>query len=487
MGLKGIFLKVAKALKVGAPAAPNTVVRAKYDAAGTGRRMRGWAAPSSGPNRAIEGLQKIRDRARDATRNDWSGESASQKWTTNLIGIGITPRVTRITSATRRREIADLWNDWSEQADADGVMTFYGLQTLAVRTWLDSGEVFIRKRPRRSAFGMDVPLQIQLIEPDFVPLMDADAWPGMPTGNRIRSGIELDNRNQRVAYWVWREHPGDGTTVLDASKLLRIGASEIQHLYEPKRPGQLRGVSALAPVLARLRSINDFDDAVLERQKLANLFTGFITQQMLPDGDMDPLTGRPIEYDGPTALAGLSPGMFQELDPGQDVKFSSPPDSGATYTDYMRTQHMGTAAAAGLPYEVFSGDIREVSDRSMRVIINEFRRFAEQRQWQIIIPMLCQPVRNWWTDACVLAGHITLDEVGAVRRVQWAPHGWAYIHPVQDPQGKKLEVDAGFRSRSSVIGERGDDPEQVDDERAADIQRAEGLGLAPQIQPKGQA
>jgi lambda family phage portal protein len=454
-----------------------TRIQAKYDAAGTGRRMRGWMPPTSGPNRAIEGLQKIRDRARDVVRNDWSGESASQKWTTNLIGIGITPRVTRITDTARRRELSDLWSDWSDHADADGIMTFYGLQTLAVRTWLDSGEVFIRKRPRRAAFGMDVPLQVQLIEPDFVPLLDADTWPGMPTGNRLRSGIELDNRNQRIAYWVWREHPGDNAAVIDPSKLLRIPSGEIQHMFEPKRPGQLRGVSALAPVLVRLRNVNDFDDAVLERQKLANLFTGFITQQMAPDGNIDPLTGLPIEYDGATALAGLAPGMFQELDPGQDVKFSNPPEAGTTYTDYMRTQHLGTAAAAGLPYELFSGDIKEVSDRSMRVIINEFRRFAEQRQWQIIIPMLCQPVRNWWTEACALAGYIAPDEADAVRRVQWSPHGWAYIHPVQDPQGKQLEVASGFRSRSSVIGERGDDPEQVDEERAADQKRAEALGL----------
>ena len=45
-------------------------------------------------------------------------------------------------------------------------------------------------------------------------------------------------------------------------------------------------------------------------------------------------------------------------------------------------------------------------------------------------------------------------EYDDVIRVEHAPHGWAYIHPVQDVQGKKMEVDAGFRSRSSVIGER---------------------------------
>ena len=131
-----------------------------------------------------------------------------------------------------------------------------------------------------------------------------------------------------------------------------------------------------------------------------------------------------------------------------------------------------------MPYEIFSGDIREVSDRTLRVLINEFRRFAEQRQWHTIIPMFCQPVRQWWTDAAVLAGHVTAEEAPDVSLVEWAPHGWAHIHPVQDPQGKKLEVEAGFRSRSSVIGERGDDPDMVDAERAADKAREDALGLS---------
>ena len=54
--------------KVIAKTAP--AIQNRYDAAGTGRRMRGWVAPSTGPNKAIAGLQNIRNRSRDAARND---------------------------------------------------------------------------------------------------------------------------------------------------------------------------------------------------------------------------------------------------------------------------------------------------------------------------------------------------------------------------------------------------------------------------------
>lgn len=456
--------------------------KAKYDAAGHGRRMAGWNPSSSGPNRAIEGLQKIRDRARDSSRNDWSGASANEKWTTNLIGIGITPRFKRITDKARKQQIIDLYSDFVKQSDADGVLNLYGQQTLAVRSWLDGGEAFVRRRARFIDEGLAVPVQIQVMEGDMVPLLDADSFEGLPTGNVIKSGIEFNKRGRRVAYWVFKEHPGDNQTgYVDASKLVRVAASEMIHLFQPLRPGQLRGVSMLAPMLARLRNIENYDDATLTRQQLANLIVAFISRKLpglTGDEDINPLTGEVDETDSTgTPLVGLQPGLVQELEDGQEVQWSNPPEAGTNYSDYMRTQHLGTAAGVGIPYEIFSGDIKDVSDRTLRVIINDFRRHAEQRQWQIIIPMFCERVIAWFADAAALVGKISLDEIDPISRAEWSPHGWAHIHPVQDPQGKKLEVDAGFRSRSSVIGQYGDDPDAVDDERAQDKEREELLGL----------
>ena len=455
-------------------------VKMKYDAAGTGRRMAGWNPPTQGPNRALDGLQRIRNRARDASSNDWSGESGIQKWTTSLIGIGITPRFKRITNASRKREIVDLWNDFVAKADADCVLNLYGQQTLVVRSWLDAGEVFVRRRPRFADEGLPVPLQIQVIEAEFCPLFDADTWQGLPSGNKIRSGIELDKRGRRVAYWLYKEHPGDGNGSFGDNDLVRVPASDICHVFMPTRPGQLRGVSMLAPILNRLKNIENYDDATLTRQQLANLIVGFITRglpDISGDEDIDPLTNQVNEQGAAGPLLGLQPGLMQELEDGQKVEWSTPPEAGTTYSDYMRTQHMGTAAAAGIPYEIFSGDIVNVSDRTLRVIINEFRRFNEQRQWQVIIPMFCQPVIEWFASAAVMAGLADPSEYDDIRRVEHAPHGWAHIHPVQDPTGKKVEVEAGFRSRSSVVGERGDDIDTVDEERKADDAREQVMSI----------
>lgn len=465
-------------------------IKNRYDASGMGRRLAGWRPPTTSPNTAMKGTALMRERARDSSRNDASAASGIQKWTTTLVGIGITPRFRRIKDRTRRQEIVDLYNDFVAQADADCVLNLYGMQALGTRTWFDGGECFIRKRRRFLDEGLPVPMQIQLLESDMVPFLDADTYQGLPAGNIIRSGIELNKRGKRVAYWVYKTHPGDSLVIYSSDDLVRVPASEMSHIFEPKRPGQLRGISELVTILTGLRNTADYKDAVLERQKLANLFVAFIKRALptLAPGDLgggtDPLNSQPLTPGDPAPLVPLQPGLFQELDDGQDVTFSNPPEAGTTYSDYIRTNGLDISAGAGLPYELHSGDIINVSDRTLRIIINEFRRLAEQRQWQIVIPMFCQVTVDWFVEAAVLAGKISIEEAEDARRVEHSPHGWPDIHPTQDIQGRILAKDAGLRSRSSIISASGDDPDQVDDERKADKDREVKLGLAPEIEPE---
>ena len=452
-------------------------VQARYDAAGNGRRARGWTPPSSGPNIATQGNEKIRNRPRDAVRNDWGGESGVQKWTTNLIGVGIVPR-------WNSQSIADLWTEFVKQADADCVLDFYGLQTLGTRSWLASGEVFLRRRSRRLNSGLAVPMQVQLLEADFCPVFDALAWPGMPAGNSIRQGIEFDKNGTRVAYWFWPNHPGERQITSDFNTVLvRVTADNVRHLFEPLRPGQIRGVSMLAPVLMRLRGTGDFEDTVLDRQKLANLFVTFITRQMPQDWqgiNTDPDTGLPTFYDNDgSPMAGLEPGIQKELLPGEDVKFANPPGAGVEHASYLRSTNLGSAAGQGLPYELWAGDIKDVSDRTLRVLMNEFHRFAEQRQWQILIPQFCQGAVEWFVAAGALAGKIALSRLKEARNPEWAPHGWDYLHPVQDVQGKILAIQNGLTSKTREITRRGDDPRKIVDERRLDAEAEKAAGLTP--------
>lgn len=466
-------------------------VNMKYEAAGRGRRMAAWNPRTEGPQLAQEGLQRIRDRARDSRNNDGISESANQKWTTTLVGVGITPRFSRIKNKTRRQELMDLFTLWSRQMDAECVNDYFAQTTVCVMTWLDAGECFARRRDRKAS-EFAVPFQVQLLDPEMVPfdlnVTDAKGFDKrLPEGNKIRCGIEFDNRGKRIAYWVYKEHPVDNVGLnivgIGAEKLVRVAASQMVHVYQQKRVGELRGVPSLAPVLPGLRDLEDYRDAVRMRQKIANLFVAFIKKTLPAVNPNDPafgaLTGQVQQFIADTPIMPMKPGLLQELDDGQSVEFSNPPEAGTTYSDYIRTENLSTAAGTGMPYELLTGDIKDISDRTLRVVINEFRRYAEQRQWQVVIAKYCIPVVQWFAEAVFLSGQCTQAEYELLLLADHQPHGWAHIHPVQDPQGKLLEVAGGIRSRSSVIGERGDDRDNVDQERYDDQQSEIKLGLRP--------
>ena len=62
------------------PVAPVALALASpHEAAGSGRRLRGWTPAGSGPNRANAGAATLRNRARDAGRNDWAGGAIPQR------------------------------------------------------------------------------------------------------------------------------------------------------------------------------------------------------------------------------------------------------------------------------------------------------------------------------------------------------------------------------------------------------------------------
>lgn len=458
-------------------------IKASYEGAGEGRRSASWDAPDNGINSIVTpALRNLRARSRAAVRNDPYAFNAIDKRVSNLIGTGINPRP-KIDDDALRKLLQQLWEDWTEESDADGLTDFYGQQALIARTVETSGEAFVRLRPRSLDEGLAVPLQLQVLAPEFVP---HDKFETSKNGNIIRAGIEFTPAGKRVAFWMYRSHPRDASSLNSGyNQLVRVPSSQVLHIFEPVEPGQLRGVPRLAPVLKRLRSLDNYDDAVLFRQEVANLFAGFI-KKPAPDSvqaPRDPVTGQLLvpDRDGFTPMVSLEPGTMQVLEAGEEVEFSKPPESGNNYPDFMRQQLMAAAAGSGTPYEILTGDMRDVNDRTLRVVLNEFRRRLEQIQFSVYVPQLCRPVRSAWMDMAVLSGAVVLEDYAQRRReylrTRWVPQGWAYLHPVQDVQSKMMEVNAGFGSRSEMVLRSGYDSETIDEENAADQARAQRLGL----------
>jgi lambda family phage portal protein len=462
-------------------AALETGSQAVYEAGSQTRRTVGWRAPTSSPNVALLAtLTTLRDRSRAATRNDGFGKGVIDKLVTNVIGTGIKP-LSQATDPAFRAALQALWLRWTDESDADGLLDFYGQQGQATRAWFEGGEVFLRLRPRRLEDGLSVPLQVQVLEPELCPHTYNALRPG---GGRVRAGIEFDAIGRRVAYHFIRSRPEtDDTSFFDWSQLTRVPATSVIHLYDPLRPGQLRGMPHLTQALITLHELAKYDDATLLRQQLANLFVGFVTS---PQGlgaaeTVHPLTGEILDTLDEKALLSLEPGIFQELGPGEDVKFSDPPEARG-YPDFMRQQLFGVAAATGVPYEVLTGDMRGVNDRVVRVLLHEFRRRIQAWQHQIIAFQVCRPIWRAWLDRVFLAGALPIPAAYVENpepwaAVKWVPQGWPYLHPVQDITAQKAAIRNGLTSRSAVVSEQGEDAEAIDAQQGADNARADALHL----------
>lgn len=461
-----------------------TSVLSVYEGASQTKRTLPWRAPSTSPNQAVlPNLATLRDRSRSAARNDSYAKGTIDRIVFNLIGTGIKP-LSQTGDEALRAQIHALWARWTDESDADGLLDFYGQQTQAARGWLEGGDMFIRLRTRQASDGLSVPLQLQVLEPELVPHTHTQT---APNGNRIKAGIEFDAIGRRVAYWFYTQRPGDPQDV-DSSQLRRVPAHAVIHLYDPLRAGQLRGLPILTQSLVQLYELQKSNDAALLKQQLANMIVGFLKLAAPTASDaINPLTGVEDEDPGQRAAGQapsvtMEPATIQTLLAGEDITFAQPPSSEG-YPDFVRHNLRAVAAASGVPYELLTGDMTGLNDRVMRVLLNEFRRRLQVMQHQIFGFQFCRRVYQAWLDLAFLSDALPLPARYAIDRtpfagVKWMPHGWPYLHPVQDIDGKRAAIRAGFSSRAAEVGETGEDVETIDAQQAADHARADALGLS---------
>lgn len=452
-----------------------------YDAAGhEGRRVRGWRPSGSGPRTTVNNnLATLRNRSRDQIRNNGMIAHGVTSLVTNEVGTGIVPR-SRVQEESLRQEIDALWSYSAPEMDADGILDVYGIQSLASRTRRAAGEVFLRRRRRSAADRLHVPLQVQVLEPEFVPL---GLNRKLPNGNEIVAGIEFDRRGRRVAYHMYREHPGDGHTGFSSDNLLRIPARDVCHHFMPLRPGQIRGEPDAVASLLSARDLSEYQDAELVRKKTRAPFTGFLSRAAVDHTeDVDPLTGLPRDVEDDLPNITVSPGMFLTGIPGEQLTLFDGDNTGEGYADFMRQQLLQQAMGLNLPYELLSGDWSQVNDRLVRVVLNEFHRYIESIQDHYMVHQVCGTMWNWWMDAAVLGNALKVSGYAKRRPelllCEWRPQGWQYIHPVQDVEAKLMAIAGGLTSRQAEVAKSGWDVAEIDEQNREDQARSADLGYS---------
>lgn len=314
---------------------------------------------------------------------------------THAVGDGIVPR-------TKDPKVNALFAAWSKRCDADGMLDFAGIQSLAVRGMFESGDGLVRRRRRRVEDDLPVPLQLQVLETD---LIDSSKDGIQSGGGVVIQGIEFDAIRKRRAYWMFGAHPGNSFfDPLLSIKSNPVPAEDIAHVYERQRP-QVRGIPWGSPVIADLYDLASYEQAELVRKKLEACLVGVVT-----GGDInDPIGMEMSGADGQPLPAGVynargarvekfEPGMFYNAVGGKDIKFSQPAATGS-YDAYKTSMLHTIAAGFRVPHPLLSGRLDKINYSSSKVGIEVFNRMISALQWQVIIPMLCEPIWRWFAAA----------------------------------------------------------------------------------------
>jgi len=112
-------------------------------------------------------LTWLRNRSRELVRNNPYAARAMEELAGNVVGTGIVPKA-KTGDAAIDKIIDSEWPFFAEAVRHSTAPDFYGMQTLTVRTMGESGEAILRFRPRLVDSGLRIPLQLQMLEADFL-------------------------------------------------------------------------------------------------------------------------------------------------------------------------------------------------------------------------------------------------------------------------------------------------------------------------------
>lgn len=467
----GAIAPRAQLRRVRARIAQDVILR-HYEAASSGYRTQGWnrhGGDANAANARNAALSRVRDVARDLVRNNPYAEAALTTIADHAVGWGIVGK-----ALPKSERFQQAWDRHANTTDidADGRHDLAGLQKLVMRTVARDGEVLVRRRWRLMTDGYALPFQLQVLEADFLDTSKSLALPG---GGQIVQGVEFDALGKRVAYWLFPTHPGTSLGASSSAFLSpsrRIPAEDVTHVYKADRPGQVRAVSWFGPIILRLKDADEYEDATLVKQKIAAslaIATTDVDGTGPALGTADDTGERPVDQ--------ISPGAILNLPTGREVHVIQPP-SVREHREYMSVTLRAIAAGIGVTYEDLTGDYTELPYSAARM--SRLRHWArvEDWRWRLLIPQFCQVTWQWALDAAEMVG---ITDRPAAR---WSAPPMPLIEPDKESLALQREVRNGSQTLSDALRERGYDPDELFEERAAELKKLDGLGIVVDTDPR---
>ena len=365
--------------------------------------------------------------------------------------------------------------------EVSGKLSWLDIESLAIGSFPRTGELLYRLRPGAGPYRF----QIQLLNPA---LLD-DTLKRDYAGRRVRMGVEIDDDGKPVAYWLKMSKTGDSDpTVLSTGAHVRVPAEQIRHFFLAEEVDQLRGVPWLAVGARRLYMAHQFEEAAAVASTNAAQRLGFFVS---PDGDAPPgfadtiistvletaqAQGKVLTPDEVAALTAAAEkytttvaGQFDTLPQGYDFRQYDSQWPNVDAGRYVKDQIRAWTSAQGASYVTVGNDLEAVNYSSAQVGIVGEREHYKALQTLLISWLHAEVFAAWLPFALLKTPGLDPRRAAEyLAAATWRPRRWQAIDPAKKAKEDASDLKLCLSSRSRKILERGDDPEEIAAERAAD-------------------
>lgn len=459
------------------------VAKRFYDAGAPTRTTAGWRRPfSSARSETYQALPFLRAGAHDIVRNNPHGAKALGSLADDLVGTGIMPRA-NTGRKTLNKKVDAVAAEFFAAIDADSITKNYpAFQRLAARAFFEGGECVLRRYVRPNRLGLSVPLQFALLEGEYI---DNQRNVVLPNGNRVVQGVEIDPETRiREAYHMFREHPGDVyMAAVDGSiEVIRVPATDISVIMEPQRPGQVRGVPWLTPILVRAKLLDDYEDAERQRKRIESSIS-MVVKSNRQVGEASDNQGPSVN---PTVVDGNGD-LIEQVEAGgityardtDSIEFMKPAEAMA-FGSYKRAELQSIAAGARSTYELLSGDLSQTNFSSIQFGSLSYRNMMDVLRQAVFIPHL-EWIWRCMIDVAVAVGKLPADTPYGVEH-HCPP--WQPIDPMKQAEADKVMIRTGQKTLYEVVTARGKVFEEHLAEIAASNKLIDRLGLTLDSDPR---
>ena len=149
----------------------------------------------------------VRARARDLERNSDMMNSVIGAYTRNVIGGGYTLQADTSNDALNAK-IEKAWKKWCKKQNCDvtGVQSFNQIMRMCEKRKKIDGGIIIVKRYTKDGY---LPFKLQTFEVDE---LDGSQMSPKHKGNKVVGGIEMNEYNKPVGYWI-RQYSPEGMAI----------------------------------------------------------------------------------------------------------------------------------------------------------------------------------------------------------------------------------------------------------------------------------